>query len=161
MAIQQSAELDEAQKLPRPNPVGRTSRLFTLALRQRHLSRLIRPLLVVRGTYLPPASNIGEGVIFHHLASGVICRNNTVIGDRSEIYPGVILGAASLGSRSVIADDCGVVVEEDVVIGSGSYVLAKSKLTVAKGTVLAANSVLLESTEPNSTWAGNPAKPMN
>lgn len=141
----------------RPNGVGRSTQLLTTMLRHPAVSKVLRPLMVARGSYFPEAGNIGEDVLFHHLGSGVICRTNTVIGKRCEIYPGVILGSASLGGRDRIPSNCRVVLEDDVIVGSGAYVLAKEEVVLGQGTVVAANSVLLNSTEPFSVWAGNPA----
>jgi serine O-acetyltransferase len=53
----------------------------------------------------------------------------------------------------------GIIIEDDVLLSPGAKVLCKAGvLKVAKGTVLGANAVLLESTKENEIWAGVPAK---
>lgn len=52
-----------------------------------------------------------------------------------------------------------VVVEDNAVLCAGATVICKmGTLTIANGTVVGANSVLTQSTEPNEIWAGVPAR---
>ncbi len=48
---------------------------------------------------------------------------------------------------------------ENVIIGAGAKVLGN--IYIAKGTKIGANSVVLQSTEENSTVVGKAAKPLN
>ena len=53
----------------------------------------------------------------------------------------------------------GIVIEDDVILSPGSKVLCEEGvLHVRRGTVLGANSVLLQSTGENEIWAGLPAR---
>ena len=61
-------------------------------------------------------------------------------------------------ARSLYPDfDCfgPIVVEEDAYIGSGSHIMPG--VTIGKGCLVAAGSVVTKSTPPNSVIAGNPA----
>lgn len=49
-------------------------------------------------------------------------------------------------------------IQDDVIICAGAKILCKDKLCIGKGTIIAANSVLLKSTGENEIWAGVPAK---
>ncbi|MGB9521357.1 MAG: acyltransferase, partial [Anaerolineales bacterium] len=52
----------------------------------------------------------------------------------------------------------GIVIEDDVILAPGAKVLCKEGvLRVARGTVVGANAVLLQSTGENEIWAGIPA----
>jgi serine O-acetyltransferase len=53
-----------------------------------------------------------------------------------------------------------VIIGDDVTIGAGAKILFRSgeDLVVADGTVIGANAVLLDSTEPGEIWAGLPAR---
>lgn len=96
-----------------------------------------------------------------HGSVGLVVHGSTRIGARVTILPGVVIGmrdahmpAGSLpgGGRVVIGDD--------VTLGAGAKVLFRSgeELIVGNGTVVGANAVLLESTEPGEIWAGIPAR---
>jgi len=82
-----------------------------------------------------------------------------VIGNRVKIYPGVILGRADIYQPMEKSDFEGIVIEDDVILAPGAKVLGKNGvLKVARGTVVGANAVLLESTGEEEIWAGVPAK---
>jgi galactoside O-acetyltransferase len=85
-----------------------------------------------------------------------------VIGNGVMIAPNVVLRAASHGMRREqpmrFQKSTGgtIVVEDDVWIGSNSVIT--SDVTVARGTVVGAGSVVTRSTEPYSTVGGVPAR---
>jgi serine O-acetyltransferase len=70
----------------------------------------------------------------------------------------VTIGRADLW-RPASADFGGVVVEDDAIVGTGAVVLvSKGTLTLGRGSIVGANSVLTRSTGPGEIWAGNPAR---
>jgi serine O-acetyltransferase len=108
---------------------------------------------------IPQAVEIGEGFYLVHGGVGVVIHPQTKIGNNVKIYPGVTLGRADVHRPMEESKFEGIIIEDDVLLSPGAKVLCKAGvLKVAKGTVLGANAVLLESTKENEIWAGVPAK---
>ena len=80
----------------------------------------------------------------HYQQLGVPIRLASHIGDKDYDWKGV---------------DQKVVIEDDVWIGIGSIVL--SGITIGKGSIIAAGSVVTKDVEPYSIYGGNPAKKLN
>jgi serine O-acetyltransferase len=116
-------------------------------------------LLKLLGVEIPRSVPIGKEFELAHGGFGVVIHRNSVVGNRVKIYPGVTLGRADIYkpvSQSLFE---GIVLEDDVILASGAKVLCKEGvLRVGKGTVVAANAVLLESTGEGEIWAGIPAR---
>ena len=94
-----------------------------------------------------------------HGGFGVVIHPRTVIGDRVRIYPGVTLGRADVQHPIERSAFQGLEVGDDVILASGAKVLCKAGvLKVGRGSIVAANAVLLESTGENEIWAGVPAR---
>jgi serine O-acetyltransferase len=76
-----------------------------------------------------------------------------------EIPAAVKIGRADAyvpGAKSMMT---GVEIQDDVVLFPGARVLGRvGKLVVARGTIVAANAVLLRSTGPDEIWGGIPAR---
>ena len=52
-----------------------------------------------------------------------------------------------------------MVVEDGAILGVGAVVLvSKGTVTLGRGSIVGANSVLTRSTAPGEIWAGNPAR---
>jgi len=84
---------------------------------------------------------------------------NTTIGDGVKIYPGVTLGRADIHLPIEDSSFKGIFVEDEVILSPGAKVLGgEGHLRIGKGTIVGANAVLLESTEPGEIWAGVPAR---
>ena len=129
------------------------------ASRKPGLGRLAYYLLKLLGAEVPVSVRFGEGCLLVHGGFGVVIHPDTQIGRRVKIYPGVTLGRADIHRPAHLSDFSGLSIEDDVILAPGAKVLGKSGvLTVAAGTVLGANAVLLESTGPNEIWAGVPAQ---
>jgi serine O-acetyltransferase len=76
-----------------------------------------------------------------------------------KVYPGVGTGRADIYRPANQSAFAGIVIEDDVILAPGAKVLCKEGvLYVRRGSVLGANSVLLESTGENEIWAGVPAR---
>jgi serine O-acetyltransferase len=115
--------------------------------------------LKLLGVEIPQAVEIGEGFYLVHGGVGVVIHPQTKIGNNVKIYPGVTLGRADVHRPMEESKFEGIIIEDDVLLSPGAKVLCKAGvLKVAKGTVLGANAVLLESTKENEIWAGVPAK---
>jgi serine O-acetyltransferase len=129
------------------------------ARRSRIFGKLAYWMLKLLGAEIPLSVSIGEGFLLHHGGVGVVIHPKTTIANRVGIYPGVTLGRADVYLPIERSSFEGFVVEDDVIIGAGAKVLCKSGiLRLAKGTVVGANAVLIQSTAENEIWAGNPAK---
>lgn len=136
--------------------------IFNSLLRHQHLpvfGHTVRTLMYVRGTDVPRSVRIGEHVRFRHGAAGVVMHTKTTIGNRVSIFQHVTLGRADV-YRPIQPDFGGIVIEDDVILGKGAVVLARGPepLHVARGCVIGANAVLLQSTRPEEVWVGNPAR---
>lgn len=115
--------------------------------------------LKVLGVEIPRPVKIGKNFELAHGGFGVVIHPNSKIGERVKIYPGVSLGRADVYRDIENSKFKGIVIEDDAVLASGAKILCQEGiLRVRRGTVVGANSVLLESTGENEIWAGIPAK---
>ena len=116
-------------------------------------------LLKLLGVEIPRPVIIGSDFELAHGGFGVVIHPSTTIGDRVKIYPGVTLGRADIFRPATQSGFEGIIVEDDAILCPGAKVLCKEGiLRVARGSVVGANAVLLESTGDNEIWAGVPAK---
>ena len=115
--------------------------------------------LKLLGVEIPRSVRIGERLLLEHGGFGVVIHSRTVIGDRVKIYPGVTVGRADIYRPMERSRFEGVTIEDDVILSPGAKVLGKDGiLKVARGTVVGANAVLLQSTQEGEIWAGIPAR---
>lgn len=120
-----------------------------------------RLLRIVSNIEVPSEVAIGEDLVIHHQASGLVVHPNTTIGKRVHIMHGVTIG---LGRDRIWEPDPDedrgrLVIEDDVWLCAGSMVIGgRDELRVGRGTVLGAGSVLLQSTGRWEIWAGAPAR---
>lgn len=123
------------------------------------IGRLAYYALKLLGVEIPRSVPIGEGFELAHGGVGVVIHSRAVIGARVKIYPGVTLGRADIHLPMERSKFTGIVIEDDVILSAGAKVLCKEgTLRVARGTVVGANAVLLQSTGENEIWAGVPAR---
>jgi serine O-acetyltransferase len=115
--------------------------------------------LKLLGVEIPRSVRIGERLLLEHGGFGVVMHSRTVIGDRVKIYPGVTIGRADIYLPMDRSSFEGVTIEDDVILAPGAKILGKEgTLRVARGTVVGANAVLLQSTQEGEIWAGVPAR---
>lgn len=121
--------------------------------------RLAYYTLKLLGVEIPRSVPIGSDFELVHGGVGVVIHSRSVIGARVKIYPGVTLGRADIYRPAAASSFEGIIIEDDVILSPGAKVLCKhGSLRVARGTVLGANAVLLESTGEMEIWAGIPAR---
>lgn len=102
---------------------------------------------------------IGPGFLLHHGGMGVVIHPKTSIGANVGIYPGVTLGRADVYRPAAESRFEGIVVADEVILGSGAKILCNEGiLRIGRGTVVGANAVLTQSTGEYEIWAGIPAK---
>ena len=93
--------------------------------------------------------------------------NTITIGDRVNIQDGAVIHTLYKQSKTVIGNDVSVghnaiihggIIEDNSLIGMGSTILDNA--VVAEGCIIAANALVLSGArlEPNSVYAGVPAK---
>lgn len=121
--------------------------------------RIAYYFLKLLGVEIPRSVEIGANLLLEHGGFGVVVHPHTVIGNRVKLYPGVTLGRADVHLPAGESKFERIVIEDDVLLAPGAKVLGKSgELRVARGTIVAANAVLLQSTGEREIWAGVPAK---
>jgi serine O-acetyltransferase len=129
------------------------------ARKSRLVGRLAYYLLKLLGVEIPPSVTIGTDFELAHGGFGVVIHPNTTIGSRVKIYPGVTLGRADIYRPAAVSQFQGIIVEDDAILSPGAKILCKQDvLRVARGSVVGANAVLLQSTGENEIWAGIPAQ---
>lgn len=121
----------------------------------------MKELLALYGVEVPAEVEVGKNLRMLHRGFGTVIHPRTTIGDDVRIYHGVTIGR---GDPWVPGDEARM---DRIVIGDGAVLCPGAKiicsegtLTVAPGTIVGANAVLTKSTEPNSIWAGVPARPV-
>ena len=123
------------------------------------VGKLAYLVLKALGAEIPLSVSIGDGFLLHHGGVGVVIHPRTTIGNRVGIYPGVTLGRADVYRPIQASRFEAIEVGDDVILGAGAKILCEQGvLRVARGTVVGANAVLLQSTGQNEIWAGIPAR---
>jgi serine O-acetyltransferase len=97
-----------------------------------------------------PGAKIGHRFFIDH-GAGVVIGETAEIGDDVTLYHGVTLGGTSWspGKRHPT-------LENGIVVGAGAKILGP--ITIGRGTRVGANSVVIESTPPEVTVIGIPAR---
>lgn len=111
------------------------------------LSRLMK---LRTGAEIYYSAEIGEGFRIVH-SQGIVIGAHHRIGANFTCYQNVTIGTRDRGMSGAFAE-----IEEDCSFYAGSTVLAP--LHVGRGVKLAAHAVLLSDAEPDSTYAGTPAR---
>jgi len=121
--------------------------------------RLAREILALYGVEIPADVQIGADFQLIHRGFGTVIHPTTRIGDRVRIYHNVTIGRADAHLPAEQTKMQHVEIGDDAVLFPGSVVLGGPGITrLGKGTILAANAVLIQSTGENEVWAGVPAR---
>lgn len=116
-------------------------------------------LLKLLGVEIPRSVRIGSNLTLEHGGFGIVIHSKSIIGNNVRLYPGVTLGRADVQIPADKSLFKGIRIEDNVILASGAKVLCKQgTLVVARGSMVGANAVLLESTGENEIWAGIPAR---
>jgi serine O-acetyltransferase len=124
------------------------------------LGRLAKEILAVYGVEFPKSIKFGSRLNLVHRGFGVVLTPNTKLGTNVTIYHGVTIARSDswvpLDGRTFP----GVEIGDHAVLCPGAKILAPvgELLSVGAGTVIAANSVLTQSTGEWEVWAGTPAR---
>lgn len=95
-----------------------------------------------------PLNVFGKGLYIAHYGS-IVVNNKAVIGDYCRIHEGVCIGADGVDSAPQIGNR--------IFIATGAKIIGNVR--IADGVAIGANAVVVKDiTEPNTTWAGAPAR---
>jgi serine O-acetyltransferase len=123
------------------------------------LGRMAYLILKMLGVEIPLPVRVGERLELPHGGFGVVIHPSTTIGEDVKIYPGVTLGRADIYRPADQSAFEGILIEDGAILCPGAKILCKQGvLRVARGSVVGANAVLLESTAEFEIWAGVPAR---
>ena len=100
------------------------------------------------GISIPPAAQIGPGLLIHHFG-GIIINGEAVIGSHCDLHHGVTVGNQNSGGPSPKIGD-------HVMIGAGAKVLGG--ITIGNDVEIGANAVVLQDVPDGGVAVGVPAK---
>ncbi|MDO4254171.1 MAG: hypothetical protein Q4C81_03350 [Kocuria sp.] len=124
----------------------------------RHL-RLARLAVIPLNLSIPAEVRIGEDLKLMHYGFGTVIYPEVTIGNRVRIYHQVTIGRQDAHLQRKDSPFGHLEIGDDVVLFPGCKVLGGAGITrIANGTIVGANSVLLNSTGENEIWAGIPAR---
>ena len=104
---------------------------------------------------LPPQAEIHPDIALEHYGMGIVIHPNVVIGRRVKIYHNVTLAA-----ETWIGSPYKIVIGDDVVIGAGAIVIARSDtgLTIGNNARIGAGAVVTKDVPENATVVGSAAR---
>lgn len=103
-----------------------------------------------------PGCKLGVGVDIG-FGTSIQAQAGVEIGDRAEIGPGCrILSASTINPDGPETIESKIVIEEDVMIGANTVVLPG--VTIGKGSIVGALSLVKKDIPPGEVWAGTPAR---
>jgi len=115
-------------------------------------------------TLIHPAANLGSGTKIGHntlIMAGVVTTANIEIGSNCIILPNTVIAHEStIGDYTLIGSN--VSLSGSVKIGERCYLGTGAKfiqeITVGDGSLIGLGAIVINSVEPNTVVAGNPAK---
>lgn len=119
-------------------------RLFFLARLLSHINRALT------GIEIHPGAKIGRRFFIDH-GMGVVIGETADIGDDVLMYQGVVLGGTTLEKKKRHPT-----IEDNVVIGAGAILLGP--ITIGRGALVGAGSVVIKSVPPGATVVGVPGR---
>lgn len=96
-----------------------------------------------------------ENVEFVHNGLGCVIHPKTIIKKNVSIYQNVTIGGNTKIINEVVKNIGAPLIQDGVTIYSGATVLGP--ITIGKGSVIGANSVITKDVPPNSLVYGNPS----
>lgn len=125
----------------------------------RRSNPVARQLALALGVDIPASVEVGSDFRIYHRGRGTVIHPLTRIGDRCRVFHNVTVGRADPFLPEVESTLTGFVIEDDVWLCAGAVVLGREGvLRIGRGTIVAANAVLMQSTGEWEVWAGNPAR---
>jgi len=119
-------------------------RLFFLARLLSHINRALT------GIEIHPGAKIGRRFFIDH-GMGVVIGETAEIGNDVLMYQGVVLGGTTLEKKKRHPT-----IEDNVVIGAGAILLGP--ITIGRGALVGAGSVVIKSVPPGATVVGVPGR---
>lgn len=119
-------------------------RMFFLARLLSHINRALT------GIEIHPGAKIGRRFFIDH-GMGVVIGETAEIGDDVLVYQGVVLGGTTLEKKKRHPT-----IEDNVVIGAGAILLGP--ITIGRGALVGAGSVVIKSVPPGATVVGVPGR---
>ena len=109
------------------------------------------------GIEIHPGAKIGKNLFIDH-GMGVVIGETSEIGDNVTIYHAVTLGgiSPSINSENQRNEKRHPTIGDEVVIGSGAQIIGPIK--IGNSARIAANAVVVNNVQENSTMVGIPAK---
>jgi serine O-acetyltransferase len=123
------------------------------------LGRLAYTVLKALGAEIPKSVTIGKDFHLVHGGVGTVIHPRCHIGDNVTIYQGVTIGRGDIFRPAAQSRFEGVEVADNVIVCAGAKILGTAGvLRIGNGTIVGANAVLQQSTNPGEVWAGVPAR---
>lgn len=133
------------QTIMRLHRISSTFYRWRLPVVGRMLDGIIRVLF---GAVVPGKAQIARSAFFEHSGLGVVLNERSVIGENCRIGVHVVLG----GKAPIIGAPA---LEDNVIVHAGAKLIGP--ITVGRGTVIAANAVVIGDLPPGVMAAGVPA----
>jgi serine O-acetyltransferase len=132
--------------------------MINTLIRFRNL-RIVREVLALYCIEIPVGVIIGKNFKLIHRGFCTVIHPSTEIGNNVTIYHNVTIGRKDAYVPYNNSKMEKIVICDDVVVFPGSVLLGGDGVTrIEKGCIVAANSVLTQSTGENEIWGGVPAK---